>query len=127
VITLYGAAPFPESPRIPDTEPFQPFVPYDPAPPTFTPPTATPRGEAIDKILTTDETLIAVEQHCMAMVRFLTLPSDQRAAVERYLEAARRLVGRVQLDSEIYQVAQRIAEGLRSHPSRDLHKAEAGK
>lgn len=118
-IVLYGAAPYPESPRItpwaPDSVAGQSTQPIA-AP--FVPPVATPRGPAIDAVLMTDETLVAVEQHCMAMLRYLALDPDQKAAVDRYIEAARRLTGRTDITSETYKLAQQLAEGLRSHPTR---------
>lgn len=123
---MYGASPQDDSPRVPQIEPFEPFQPLNPVTPFVPPfdrkpivaPLAQPRGEAVEAHLMTDETLIAVEQHCIAMVRYLSLPRDQRAAVDRWIEAARKLVGRVELDAEIYQTARVLAEGTRGHSSR---------
>ena len=126
MILMYGTAPHPESPRIPfgpeQPEPFGPVHPFPSTPSPFQQQPAQPRGEAVDAHLFTDETLIEVEQHCIAMQRYWALPADQRAAVDRYIESARKLTGRVQTDADTYKLAQHMAEGLRSHQTREKGK-----
>lgn len=84
-------------------------------------------SEPIDP--TSDEVLIATEQHCIAMLRFLRLPSAMRLAVHRQIGAASVFLGEDRTGAEpseaVYETAQRLAEGLRAHPSRQLHKAKA--
>lgn len=117
MILMYGAAPFPESPRIPDG--VEPFVPYSPFPETtdrarvLVPPSAQPRGASVDDQVTAPATLLEVEAYCSAMVRYLSLPREQRAAVDRHIQAARVLTGRVELDAEIYATARKFSEMLR--------------
>jgi hypothetical protein len=120
MILMYGAPPHPFSPRIPEgVEPLEPFVPYSPFPETtdrahiLVPPAAQPRGEAVDQQVTTPETLLEVEAYASAMIRYLSLPREQRAAVDRHIQAARVLTGRVELDAEIYETARKFAEMLR--------------
>lgn len=112
MITLYGAAPFDESPRVPEMDPLDPFIPYTPQP-AIKAPVAMPRGVAIDQQLMTEETIVAVEAYAAAMVAYLSLPRDQRAAVDRYIESARILTGRVDVDAETYQLASQLAAGMR--------------
>lgn len=74
----------------------------------------------------TDEALIATEQHCIAMLRYLRLPEEVRLVVDRHVAAAAVLVNEDSPGSErserTYETAQHLAEGLRAHPSRDLHR-----
>jgi hypothetical protein len=118
MILMYGAPPFPKSPRIPDgVEPLEPFVPYSPFPETtdrvLVLPQAQPRGDAVDQQVTTPETLLEVEAYASAMIRYLSLSREQRAAVDRHIQAARVLTGRVELDAEIYETARKFAAMLR--------------
>lgn len=78
---------------------------------------------------TSDEVLIQTEQHCIAMLRYMRLPAGIRNAVDRQIRAAAVLLNELGTGAEpsaaVYETAQRMAEGLRSHPSRALHIAKA--
>lgn len=63
-----------------------------------------------------EEALIETEQHCIAMQRYLGLPPQKRAVVDRFIEAARILqdhVGPREPNARVYETARNLAEGLR--------------